>query len=122
MSPDGRNAVVVGARGGVAWYAVDRSGKHVILPSRLGFDFRGARSLGDSLRITTSARSTADTTWSLPWGEVARVREHYNELRVGFAEIAEPRRQFTVVVRVFDEGVGFRYELSGAGGFAPRAR
>jgi alpha-glucosidase len=116
-SPDGRNAVTVGVREGIAYYAVERAGKHVILPSRLGFTFRGARSLGDSVRLTTSSRATTDTTWSLPWGEVARVHEHYNELRVGFTEIVEPRRQFTVVVRAFDEGVGFRYELSGAGGF-----
>lgn len=116
-SPDGKNAVTVGVRDGVAYYAVERGGKHVILPSRLGFIFRGARSLGDSVRIAGSTRRTADTSWSLPWGEVSRVREHYNELRVGFTEIVEPRRQFTVVVRAFDEGVGFRYELSDAGGF-----
>ena len=116
-SPDGRNAVTIGVREGVAYYAVERGGKHVVLPSRLGFTFRAARSLGDSLRIATSARRTTDTTWGLPWGEVARVREHYNELRVGFTEIAEPRRQFSVVVRAFDEGIGFRYELSSAGGF-----
>src|SRR5207253_5671612 len=60
---------------------VDRGPIHVMLPSRLGFTFRGTRSLGDSVRIASSRRAAVDTTWPLPWGEVARVREHYNELR-----------------------------------------
>ena len=116
-SPDGRNQLSLGVRDGVAYYAVDRSGKHVVLPSRLGFDFRGARSLGDSVRIVGSLRATRDTTWSLPWGEVARVREHYNELRVAFAEAVPPHRQFSVAVRAFDDGIGFRYEVADSGGF-----
>ena len=62
-SPDGRNAVTVGVRDGIAYYAVERSGKHVILPSRLGFTFRGARSLGDSVRVTTSCPDTSANRW-----------------------------------------------------------
>lgn len=116
-SPDGRNQVAVGLHDGAAFYAVDRAGKHVILPSRLGFTFRGTRPLGDSLRIVSSQRSARDTTWSLPWGEVARVREHYNQLRVHFAETVAPHRQFAIAVRAFDDGIGFRYEVADSGGF-----
>ncbi len=114
-SPDGRNEVSIGTRDGAAYYSVDRSGKHVILPSRLGFAFRGVRALGDSVRLQSSTRNSVDTTWSLPWGEVARVREHYNELRVQFIESAVTHRQFTVAVRAFDDGIGFRYEVGDAG-------
>ena len=116
-SPDGKNAVTVATHEGGLFYTVERSGRRVILPSRLGFEFRGARSLRDSLRIVGASETTKDTTWSLPWGEVARVREHYNELRVQVAEAAAPRRFFTVAVRAFDDGVGFRYELADSGGF-----
>ena len=116
-SPDGRNTVTVGVREGVLYYAVDRGGRHVILPSRLGFEFRGARPLRDSLRVVGSSRGTFDTTWTQPWGEVARVRDHHNELRVRLAESVEPRRQFAVVVRAFDDGVAFRYELTDSAGF-----
>jgi alpha-glucosidase len=52
-----------------------------------------------------------DETWTQPWGEVARVRDHHNELRVSVAETAAPARQFAVAFRVFDDGVGFRYEV-----------
>lgn len=116
-SPDGKNQVALGLRDGAAYYTVEREGKHVILPSRLGFTFRGTRPLGDSLRIVSSERAARDTTWRLPWGEVARVREHYNELRVRFAETVVPHRQFAVAVRAFDDGIGFRYEVADSGGF-----
>src|SRR2546425_1269840 len=68
---------------------------------------------------TTS--NTVDETWTQPWGEVARVRDHHNELRVSIAEVASPGRRFVVVFRVFNDGVGFRYELPaqpGLGEFA----
>jgi alpha-glucosidase len=116
-SPDGRNTVTVEVREGGLFYAVERSGRRVILPSRLGFEFRGARALRDSLRVVGTARAAKDTTWALPWGEVARVREHYNELRVQVAESVAPGRHFTVIVRAFDDGIGFRYALADSGGF-----
>jgi alpha-glucosidase len=111
VSPDGRNDVSVGIRDGYLWYSVDHGGKHVIMPSRLGFAFRGAPSLFDSLRITDTSRATYDTTWTQPWGEVARVRDHHNELRVTVAETKAPGRTFSVVFRAFEDGVGFRYEV-----------
>jgi alpha-glucosidase len=115
-SPDGRNEVTVQVREGGLFYSVDRGGKHIILPSRLGFAFRGAPALRDSLRIESSSRSATDTTWTQPWGEVARVRDRHNELRVEVAELKQPQRHFALVVRAFDDGAGFRYEVSDRGG------
>jgi alpha-glucosidase len=110
-SPDGRNTVAVTVREGGLYYAVRRDGDPVLLPSRLGFEFRGGDTLLSGLRITGSTRATADETWTQPWGEVARVRDHHNELRVEVAEDGEPSRRFAVVFRAFDDGVAFRYEL-----------
>jgi alpha-glucosidase len=110
-SPDGKNVVTVMVRDGALQYTVDRAGRPFILPSRLGFEFRGAPPLGDSVRIVDSARTTADETWTQPWGEVARVRDHHNELRVTAEEMTSRRRRFTMAFRVFDDGVAFRYEL-----------
>src|SRR5688572_28674679 len=85
-SPCGRNEVSVEVRGGVLHYSVQRNGRPVILPSVMGFEFANKSILRYSLRITGSTRGARDTTWTQPWGEVARVREHYNELRVSVAE------------------------------------
>ena len=110
-SPDGKNVVTVTVRDGGLRYSVNRQGRAFILPSRLGFDFRGAPSLGDSVRIVDSSRTTFDESWTQPWGEVARVRDHHNELRVTVEETTARRRRFTVAFRTFDDGIGFRYEL-----------
>jgi alpha-glucosidase len=110
-SPDGRNEVTVGVRDGGLYYALRRDGRVILMPSRLGFEFRGAPPLRDSLAITGTARNTVDETWTQPWGEVAHVRDHHNEVKVSVVETAAPARRFDVVFRVFDDGIGFRYDL-----------
>ncbi|MFL5620751.1 MAG: glycoside hydrolase family 97 protein [Gemmatimonadaceae bacterium] len=110
-SPDGSTQVTVALEAGVLRYAVRHAGANVVMPSRLGFAFRGAAPLGDSLRIIDSRRATYDSTWTQPWGEVKQVRDHHNELQVNVVETKAPARHFTVTFRVFDDGVGFRYEL-----------
>jgi alpha-glucosidase len=111
VSPDGRNEVTVEIRDGGLRYSLERDGRAVLLPSRLGFEFRGAEPLGSSLRVVETAENNVDQIWTQPWGEVARVRDHHNELRLLVAEDATPGRRFVVVFRAFDDGVGFRYEL-----------
>src|SRR5467141_3377224 len=120
-SPDGRNRVTVEIRDGALMYCVDRDGRAVLLPSRLGFAFQGAPPLRDSLRMVDTSSSTVDETWTQPWGEVARVRDHHRELRVSVVEVAAPGRRFVVAFRVFDDGIAFRYEFPaqpGLGEFA----
>ncbi|NJK42755.1 MAG: glycoside hydrolase family 97 protein, partial [Aquincola sp.] len=58
-----------------------------------------------------SSRVSADTTWTQPWGEVRRVRDHHRELRVVVQETSATRRRLVVVFRAFNDGIGFRYEL-----------
>ena len=110
-SPNGRNVVTVGIRDGTLTWALTRDARKIILPSRLGFAFRGAPALGGNLRLVESAVATVDTTWTQPWGEVARVRDAHNELRVRVAERTLLHRVFSVTFRAFDDGIAFRYEL-----------
>src|SRR5213078_1388882 len=110
-SPGGRNRVTVEIRDGALTYSVDRDGRAVFLPSRLGFAFQGAPPLRDSLRMVDTSRATVDETWTQPWGEVARVRDHHNELRITVAEVTSPGRRFVVAFRAFNDGIGFRYDV-----------
>jgi alpha-glucosidase len=110
-SPDGRNKVGVAVHEGKLYYILSRDGRSLLLPSMLGFEFKGAPTLRDGLRITGSKRATHDETWTQPWGEVARVRDHHNQLRVSVVETAAPGRTFDFVVRAFNDGIGFRYEV-----------
>jgi alpha-glucosidase len=110
-SPDGRTEVTVAIRDGRLTYAVTRDGAPLVNPRALGFAFKGAPMLRDSVRAVDIARATYDSTWTQPWGEVRRVRDHHNELRVTVAETAPRARRFAVVFRAFNDGLGFRYEL-----------
>jgi len=112
-SPDGRNQVTVEVREGRLTYALSRDGRALILPSRLGFEFRGAPRLQEGLWITDTIRQSHDEWWTQPWGEVARVHDHYNEIAVTVEETDGPsdHRRFAFRVRAFDDGVGFRYEV-----------
>jgi alpha-glucosidase len=115
-SPDRRTEVTVEVQEGRLGYGVARDGRVLILPSLLGFEFRGAPALRDGLRISDTTRQSHDEWWTQPWGEVARVHDHHNELAVTVEETGEPRRRFIFRVRVFDDGIGFRYEFPGQPG------
>ena len=92
-------------------YRVAFNDKLVIDTSYLGFDFKGMKSLDDNLEITGSTTSTFKDTWYMPWGEQRDVLNHYSELTVNLQETKRPKRQVNVTFRVYDDGIGFRYEF-----------
>jgi alpha-glucosidase len=114
-SPDGVLTVAVDVNGeGRAEYSVSRLGTPVILPSRLGFLLTDAPKLERNFAIAEAGRRSADQRWEQPWGERRFVRDRHNELRVRLTEKVAPGRSMDVVFRVFDDGVGFRYEFPAA--------
>ena len=92
-------------------YRVFRLGKPVIADSRLGFLFTDAPEMLRKFQFAGEARRSFDETWNEPWGEYRSIRNRYNELTVSFDEKIWMRRRMTVVFRVYEDGVGFRYEL-----------
>ncbi|MCB9134081.1 MAG: glycoside hydrolase family 97 protein [Anaerolineales bacterium] len=110
-SPDGQNEARFGLIDGVPYYSVTRNGADILLPSKMGFTFLDDAPLNAGLSIVDSETSTFDETWTQPWGEVKDIRDHHNELRVWLTDGGETPRELVVVFRVFDDGVGFRYEF-----------
>ncbi|MET0807369.1 MAG: glycoside hydrolase family 97 N-terminal domain-containing protein, partial [Pseudoxanthomonas sp.] len=111
-SPDGSLAVEVTTdNDGRPSYAVSRGGKPVIAPSRLGFIFLDVPKFERNFVIARHSDSSFDQTWEQPWGERRRIRNHYNELRVTLKEKTALKRSIDVVFRVYDDGLGFRYEF-----------
>lgn len=92
-------------------YAVSREGKPVLNESRLGFLFTNAPEMLKNFAFVGQSARSFDETWQEPWGEYRTIRNHYNELTVSFDETNWLKRRMTVVFRVYDDGVGFRYEL-----------
>ncbi|UNK41677.1 glycoside hydrolase family 97 protein [Luteimonas sp. S4-F44] len=111
-SPDATIAVEVTTDNeGRASYRVSRAGRPVIADSRLGMLFADAPKFERNLAIVDQRTRSHDEAWELPWGERRQMRDHHNELRVTFAETSGAQRRFDVVFRVFDDGVGFRYDF-----------
>jgi alpha-glucosidase len=110
-SPDGRIEVSIGLIDGIPHYSLARDGTAVILPSRLGFTFLNDPPFDSGLRILDLERSSHDQTWTQPWGEVKTIRDRHNELRVTLTDGGEAPRQLVIVFRLFDDGLGFRYEF-----------
>jgi len=108
--------VTVNAEGRVG-YMVSRLGRPVIAESRLGFLFTDAPEMLRNFKAAGHTTRSFDQTWEEPWGEYRTIRDHYNELAISFDEQNWLKRRMTVVFRVFDDGVGFRYELFAAPGF-----
>ena len=92
-------------------YEVKRRGKAILAPSRLGFLFTDARKIERSLKFVSQSTRDEDGNWTQPWGEWQTIRNHFRELRVRFQETGPLARQMDVVFRLYDDGVGFRYEF-----------
>jgi alpha-glucosidase len=111
-SPDGTVRVSITIDGdGRAAYAISRKGKPVLAPSKLGFLFTDVAKIDRRLAVTGQETSDFDQTWTQPWGEWATIRNRYRELKVHLRETTALARDFTVTFRIFDDGVGFRYEF-----------
>ena len=96
--------------GGVPTYSVTYKGRDVILSSKLGLELKNAPALTNGFSVTDSKTTTFDQTWQPVWGEVKNIRNHYNELALMLTQ-AQTGRFILVRFRVFDDGLGFRYEF-----------
>ncbi|WP_371865230.1 glycoside hydrolase family 97 protein [Duganella aquatilis] len=97
--------------GGHIAYAVQRNGKPLIASSKLGFLLANAPQLDNGFTLAKKTTSEHDDTWEQPWGERRYVRNHYQELRLELIQKELDNRRLALVFRVFDDGVGFRYEF-----------
>ena len=93
-------------------YTLTYDGKEVIKTSKMGFYLLNNKEgdLVNGFEIVGSAASSLDETWTPVWGEADSYRNHYNELRVDLLQKATDRRM-SIRFRLFDDGLGFRYEF-----------
>ncbi len=111
-SPGGAMLLKVEVKEGIPLYQLSRGGRAVINPSRLGLWLKNDRDLTADFIIADTLTATFDDTWEPVWGETKTIRNHYNELSVTFTQAAT-NRHMIVRFRLFDEGLGFRYEFPG---------
>lgn len=111
-SPNGKLVMTFTLKAdGTPTYTLTYSGKPVIKPSALGLELKNdEKSLLHDFSIKTTATATNDSHWEPVWGEVKSIRDHYNELAVTLLQRGTDR-ELIIRFRMFDEGLGFRYEF-----------
>ena len=128
-SPDGNLTMNFSlAEGGEPRYELNYKGHEVIRPSRLGIELKGGMkqqtfsldtpgrpidpktTLYSDFEVASTAASSCDETWQPVWGEEAEIRNRYNELLVTLRQ-PSTGRLMAVRFRLFDDGLGFRYEF-----------
>ena len=128
-SPDGNMSLkFTVTEKGEPCYWLDYKGKAAVLPSTLGLELRGELpklefgeeikrgrvgepvSLYDGFKVQDVGRSSFDETWTPVWGEEDHIRNHYNEMAVTLQQ-AGSGRVMLVRFRLYDDGLGFRYEF-----------
>lgn len=110
VSPDGNLVLELQLKKGVPTYQLSYKGKTIIESSRLGLEMEEA-SLSGEFTQTDVKNSSLDETWSPVWGEYAHIRNHYNEMAVTLVQKHPQSRTLLLRFRLFDDGLGFRYEL-----------
>lgn len=96
---------------GTPTYTLSFKGKAVIKPSKLGLELKNDKqSLLNGFTIAKIDSSVFDATWKPVWGETATIRNHYHEMAV-FLRQNGTERLMTLRFRLFDDGLGFRYEF-----------
>ena len=119
-SPNGAISVSFSlADGGRPTYEMTYKGRPVVKPSHLGLELAKDKhatkgfaetSLMDGFTESHSEVSSFDETWKPVWGETATIRNHYNELLVSLSQ-DHTGRQMNIRFRVYDDGMGLRYEF-----------
>ncbi len=91
-------------------YELFYKGKPVVKTSKLGLELKDDPGLMNGFTLTDAQTSTFDETWTPVWGEESKIRNHYNELLVTLNQKAQDRN-LLIRFRLFDDGLGFRYEF-----------
>lgn len=96
---------------GTPTYQLSYKNKSVIKPSSLGLELKGEKmSLLNDFTVSNTETITFDENWKPVWGEVKEIRNHYNEMAITLTQ-KETERVVVIRFRLFDEGLGFRYEF-----------
>ena len=96
---------------GQPFYIVKFNNKTIVDTSYLGFEFKDIPAFNKNFKIKTANTSAFNETWQMPWGEQLDVVNNYNELKIELEETSELKRQLIIVFKVYDDGIGFRYEF-----------
>tara|TARA_R110001632_G_scaffold38339_2_gene96545 strand:- start:72153 stop:74270 length:2118 start_codon:yes stop_codon:yes gene_type:complete len=92
-------------------YEVFFKNKKILKKSSLGFDLQDKKSFEGHFEMIKSCKQKFNETWKMPWGEQAEVVNDYNELKLELQEKSALKRKLNIIFKIYNDGVGFRYEF-----------
>lgn len=110
-SPDGTIKVSVFTSKGQLMYKVDDENQALLGESKLGLRFKNNSPLGEKVKIINTLTSSFNETWEQPWGEKQLIENRYEELLINLQESNGESKIFSLRVKVYNDGFGFRYEI-----------
>lgn len=109
-SPNGQLEATFILDNGVPTYQLVYKGKQVLKPGKMGLELFNEKDLTHNFSVIDTKTSSFDETWQPVWGEEKEIRNHYNEMEVTLLQ-KDTERKMIVRFRLFDDGLGFRYEF-----------
>ncbi|ATC96525.1 glycoside hydrolase family 97 protein [Pseudoalteromonas tunicata] len=116
-SPDGQLTVSINDDHALVQYQVSLAEQLIIAPSNLGMTFKRQAPFADGFKITNVNQSSHDSTWQQPWGEQQNIRDQHNALTLMLQSDDKKQGRYSVTFKVFNDGIGFRYEVPEQKGF-----
>lgn len=111
-SPSGNNIVLFFTNeDGEIGYSVAHNQTVVLDSSWLSFEFKDMDPIKSGLEVTNSSSKSVTETWEMPWGEQRKVKNNFNELTIDLKETEGQERKLSIIFRVYDDGLGFRYHF-----------
>lgn len=111
ISPNGRVRGIINLKSGHLTYRVEKDGKILVANSRLSLKLKGESEITEKLFLVRTHHKTCDEYWETIVGEQQQIRDRHNEKTFYLAEMTKNGRLFTLRMRVFDDGIAFRYEI-----------
>ncbi|KEO71952.1 glycoside hydrolase family 97 protein [Anditalea andensis] len=110
-SPDGKLSMSFGIDEGKPHYKLTYKDREVIKTSTMGLELKDQPSFLDGFQLSETEESTFDENWEPHWGQYKNIRNHYNELVITLSQESQMGRVLRIRFRLFNDGLGFRYEF-----------
>jgi len=118
LSPDGRVAMILDENEEKAiTYSIEMEGQTMLLPSTFLLEFRDQPAFGGELHRELLSETSCDENWEPLWGKTSLARNHYKEYVFRLSEKVPEGRYLDWIIRLYDDGVAFRYSFPDEGGF-----
>ena len=113
VSPNNILEVKFNLENGQPSYSLTKNGLEIIGKSKLGFEILGKENIFNKYKLEKVEKNSFDETWETVWGENNSIKNNYNEMKISLQSTKNKENGLNIFFKVYDDGIGFRYEVFG---------